>query len=142
MDEINARFIDNVALLNAIVDSPRGKQAFTIGTSFLLLILRNQYDSVARRKFGTRKLTDEEIAWTIGTVLRDLGRSLRNELVEPPKGRANAELLELLKLVRDHQIKKLKPGEFKQILQYAGVRVPEGDALRIFEWRAKKKGQL
>lgn len=142
MDETNARFIDNVALLNAIVDSPKGKQAFTIGTSFLLLTLRNQYDAVARRKFGTRKLTDEEIAWTIGTVLRDLGRSLRNELVEPPKGRANAELLELLKLIRDHQIKKLKPGEFKQILQYAGVRVPEGDALRIFEWRAKKKGQL
>ena len=142
LDEINARFIDNVALLNAIVDSPKSKDAFTIGISFLLLILRNQYDAVARRKFGTRKLTGQEIKWTVGTVLRDLGRSLRKEHVEQPKGRANIELLELLKVIRDHEIKKLKPGELRQILQYAGVRVPEGDALRIFEWRAKKKGQL
>jgi hypothetical protein len=44
--------------------------------------------------------------------------------------------------VTPRQVEKLKPTEVRNALEFAGIHVPDGEALRIFEWRAKKKGQL
>jgi hypothetical protein len=36
------------------------------------------------------------------------------------KGRVNVELLELIRTIRSHQTKKLRPKELKEALEYAG----------------------
>ena len=113
-----------------------------IAGGFLLTILEQMYIGVAQQTFGKLELTSDQMLWTFGTVLRDLGRELRRERAKLPKGRANTELLELLRVIRSHQKNKLKTREVRQVLEYAGVHVPADEALRIFEWRAKKKGQL
>jgi hypothetical protein len=74
-----------------------------------------------------------------------LGKTLKERKPIPisvGKGRANVELLELIRQIRTHQVKKLKPSELKQALEYAGYHISDEEALRLFEWRAKKKGQL
>ena len=85
------------------------------------------------------------ILWTAGATLEWLGKMLKERKPIPinvGKGRANVELLELIRNIRTHQVKKLKPTELRQALEYAGYHVSDEEALRLFEWRAKKKGKL
>lgn len=142
MDEQTAKFVENIEMIKALLDCPEFISKLPIGGGFVLLILRGMYESTALKSFGKLDLTAEEVQWTLGTVLRDLGRTLRKERPSTLKGRANAELLEILRTIRTHQVKKLKPKELRAALEFAGVHVPNDEALRLFEWRAKKKGQL
>jgi hypothetical protein len=142
VSEGTAEFIENVEGIKALIGSSEFMGAVPIAGAFVLLIFRRMYESIARGAFGKVDLTPEQMQWTLGTVLRDFGRMLRKEPVASSKGRANTELLEMLRVIRTHQVEKLKPKEVKKALEFAGTHVPNDEALRIFEWRAKKKGQL
>lgn len=58
------------------------------------------------------------------------------------KGRASATLLKIVKIVRQHETKKIMPREMKEILDYVGIHVSDAESVRLFEWRARKKRQL
>ncbi len=142
VSEGTAEFIENVEIVKALINSSEFMGAVPVAGAFVLLILGRMYESIANNTFGKLDLTVEQMQWTIGTVLRDIGRLLRKEPIPASKGRANTELLETLRSIRKHQIKKLKPNEVTEALEFAGIHVANDEALRIFEWRAKKKGQL
>jgi hypothetical protein len=100
VNEQTAKFLENVEIVKALADSSEFMGAVPIAGSFVLLILRGMYESIALRAFGKLDLTAENVQWTLGTVLRDLGRMLRKERVGMSKGRANTELLETLRIIR------------------------------------------
>lgn len=136
------RFISNVGILNEIMDAPEFRKLFPTVGAFVLLMFRNFYEEIALQNFGTMDLSADQVTWTIGTVFIAVGYLLRRERFDLGKGRANAELLEVLRMIRSHQTKKIMPKEMKNILEYLGIHVPDAESLRIFEWRAKRKGQL
>jgi hypothetical protein len=139
-----ARFVSSVGSITEIMDAPEFRKYFPVAGGFLLTIFQNFFDQIAIQNFGTGKLTIEQASWTVGTILITAGHLLRGEkgFEKLGKGRANAELLQILRILRTHQIKKLMPKEIKQMLDYVGIHVSDAESLRIFEWRAKKKGQL
>ncbi len=91
------------------------------------------------------ELTGNQMSWAVGATLEWLGKMLKAGKPIPiysDKGRAGVERLELIRTIRAHQKRKLTPKEMRQVLEYAGYHVSDAEALRLFEWRAKKKGQL
>lgn len=142
VSEGTAEFIENIEIIKSLVGSSEFMGAVPIAGAFVLQIFRRMYESIALRAFGKLDLTAEQVLWVIGTILRDVGRMLRKEQYSASKGRANTELLDTLRVIRTHQVKQLKPREVRKALEFAGIYVPNDEALRIFEWRAKKKGQL
>jgi hypothetical protein len=72
-----AKFLENVEIVKALADSSEFMGAVPIAGGSVLLILRGMYESIALRGFGKLDLTAENVQWTLGTVLRDLGRMLR-----------------------------------------------------------------
>src|SRR6266404_4374223 len=107
------------------------------------MLVQDAYSEIALHKFGTRELNVDQGFWTAGATLEWFGKMLKERKPIPisvGKGRANVELLELIRQIRTHQVKKLKPTELREALEYAGYHVSDEEALRLFEWRAKKKG--
>jgi hypothetical protein len=54
----------------------------------------------------------------------------------------NVELTELIKILRKHQKARLTYRELYEALKYAGVHVADEETLRVFEWRARKRGWI
>jgi len=140
-----ARLVENFQMFQELISEPELRKAFPVVAAFWLVFVQDAYSEIALHKFGTKKLNLDQMIWTAGATLEWLGKMLKERKLVPisgGKGRANVELLELIRNIRTHQIKKLKPTELRQALEYAGYHVSDEEALRLFEWRAKKKGQL
>ena len=50
-------------------------------------------------------------------------------------------MLKIVKIVRQHETKKIMPRAMKEILDYVGIHVSDAKSVRLFEWRARKKRQ-
>jgi hypothetical protein len=145
LPENTARLFENFQMFQELTNEPELRKAFPVVAAFGLMFAQDIYSEIALHKFGTRELNFEQGIWTAGATLEWFGKMLKERKPIPisvGKGRANTELLELIRNVRAHQVKKLKPTELRQALEYAGYHVSDEEALRLFEWRAKKKGQL
>jgi hypothetical protein len=138
-----ARIFDNFQMLQAFFNDAEFRKIFPVAAAFGLMFVQDVYSGIAMHKFGTNELTVDQMFWTVGTTLEWFAGVLKKRKpIDFGKGRANIELLGLIRTIRAHQTKKLKPKELKQALEYAGYHVPDEEALRLFEWRAKKKGQV
>jgi hypothetical protein len=140
-----ARLVENFKMFQELTSEPELRKAFPVVAAFGLMFAQDIYSEIALHKFGTRELNVDQGFWTAGATLEWFGKMLKERKPIPitvGKGRANVELLELIRNIRTHQVKKLKPTELRQALEYAGYHVSDEEALRLFEWRAKKKGQL
>jgi hypothetical protein len=143
LPENTARIFENLEMIQELFNEAEFRKISPIIAAFGLMFVQDVYSGIAIHKFGTRDLSVDQMFWTAGATLEWFGRMLRER--KPPdlgKGRANVELLELIRTIRAHQAKKLTPTELRQALEYAGYHVSDEEALRLFEWRAKKKGQL
>lgn len=132
-------------MFQELTNEPELRKAFPVVAAFGLMFAQDIYSEIALHKFGTRELSVDQGFWTAGATLEWFGKMLKERKPTPirvGKGRANVELLELIRTIRTHQVKKLKPSELKQALEYAGYHVSDEEALRLFEWRAKTRGQL
>lgn len=140
-----ARLVENFQMCQELISEPELRKALPVVAAFGLMFAQDVYSEIAVHKFGTRELNVDQMFWSTGATLEWFGKMLKERKPIPisvGKGRANVELLELIRTIRAHQLEKLKPTELRQALEYAGYHVSDEEALRLFEWRAKKKGQL
>jgi hypothetical protein len=140
-----ARLFENFQMVQELTSEPEFRKAFPVVAAFGLMFVQDIYSKIALHQFGTNELNAKQMFWAAGATLEWFGKMLKEQKAVPittGKGRANVELLELIRHIRTHQVKKLTPKELKQALGYAGYHVSAEEALRLFEWRAKKKGQL
>ena len=145
LPENMARLFENFQMFQELSSEPELRKAFPVAASFGLMFVQNIYSEIALHKFGTTELNVDQMFWTAGATLEWLGKMLKERkpiAITVGKGRANVELLDLIRKIRAHQVTKLKPTELRLALEYAGYHVSDEEALRLFEWRAKKKGQL
>lgn len=145
LPENTARLFENFEMIDNLINEPEFMKTLPMVGAFGLTFLQDVYSRIGLHKYGTRDLTVDQGFWTAGATLEWLGKMLQERKAVPlysDKGRANVELLELIRTIRGHQTKKLTPREMRQALEYAGYYVSDEEALRLFEWRAKKKGQL
>jgi hypothetical protein len=79
----------------------------------------------------------------LGTAIQNLGAPFKTgKLRSTTKGRVNAELLEAILKIRDHEKTRLTYRELKDALQYAQIYVASEEQLRLFVHRAKKQKWL
>ena len=147
LPENTARLFANVQMILELSSEPEFQKAFPIIAAFGLVFVQDIYSRIALEKFGTTELSANQMFWTAGATLEWFGKMLKERKAIPfnvgiGKGRANVERLELIRKILAHLTKKLTPKELRQALEYAGYYVSDEEALRLFEWRAKKKGQL
>jgi hypothetical protein len=143
LPENMARIFENLKMFQELFDNPELRKAFPLVAAFGLMIAEDVFSGIALHKFGTRDLNGDQMIWTVGATLEWAGRMLKERKpIDLGKGRVNVELLELIRTIRSHQTKKLRPKELKEALKYAGYHISDAVALRLFEWRAKEKGQL
>jgi len=138
-----ARFIDVMQFVTLALDDPQMRIAAGFAAGFAALIFGNIYEDISRRYFGDAgPKNPQDWAWTVGTTLEVLGTTLKSGKPPNLKGKVNVELLQLIRILRQHEKVRLTYRELRDALAYAGVHVADEDALRIFEWRARKKGWL
>ena len=107
------------------------------------MIFGGMFEGVSRSNFGDAgPKTTNDWMWTVGTVFESLGQTMKTGKAPDLKGRVNVELIGVIKLVRQHQTAKLTYRELQEALEYAGVFVQDEETLRLFEWRARKKGWI
>jgi hypothetical protein len=143
LPENTARIFENFEMIQQIFNEEDFRKKFPVVAAFGLTFVQDVFSGLALHQFGTEDLSVDQMCWAAGATLEWFGKMLKER--KPPdvgKGRANVELLELIRKIRTHETKKLKPKELRQALEYAGYYVSDEEALRLFEWRAKKKGQL
>jgi hypothetical protein len=137
-----ARFVEVTQLVTLALEDPQMRVAAGFISGFAALILGNIYRDVSRGYFGDAgPQKPEDWMWTLGTVLEILGQGLKGKSPRL-KGKINLELIELIKIIRTHQKERLTYRELRAALEYAGVHPPDEEALRLFEWRAHKKGWI
>jgi hypothetical protein len=116
-----------------------------IGGYFWLAIyyvaLKDIFGTLRRRQYGAEPLDRTKVLTLAGQVFEMLAQVCRGRPTQS-KGRYNAELIRLVKMIQEHQTEKMSPGEIREALAAAGVSVPEGDTWRIWLWRAGKAGLI
>jgi hypothetical protein len=143
MSEPVAKFVDVMQTVTLALEDPEMRIAAGVVAGFAALVLGGMYEVISTSNFGDAgPQTTEDWMWTFGTVLEVLGHTMKTGNPPDLKGRVNVELIGLIKLVREHQTAKLTYRELQEALQYAGMHVPDEETLRVFEWRARKKGWI
>ena len=145
LPENTARLFENFEMIDSLINDSELMKGLPIVGAFTLMFLQDVYSQIGLHKYGTKDLTVDQAFWTAGATLEWLGNMLQERKAIPlysDKGRADVERLELIRTIRAHQKRKLSPKEMRKALEHAGYYVPDEEALRLFEWRAKKKGQL
>lgn len=111
--------------------------------AFAVGILGAIYNDISTRYFGDAGPKEtKDLIWVVGTTLEVLGKSLRTGEVQGVKGRINVELVQLIAVIQEHEIAKLSYKELLDALNYAGQQVADEEALRVFVFRARKKGWI
>jgi hypothetical protein len=122
---------------------PQTRLLAGFAVSLLSMFFGNVFDDVRKRQFGDSTLNFEQAMWAAGETLEFWGKSLkRGGPVDLPKGRVNVELIEMINVIRKHETQKLTFRELFDALQYAGIHVPDEESLRVFVFRAERRGHL
>ena len=143
MSQPSARFVDVMQRVTLALEDPQMRVIGGMVSALLITFVREYCEGISKSNFGdTGPRTQQEFSWLIGTALEDLGRTIRSGKPPTRKGRVNVELVQLIKLLREHQTTKLTYRELQEALRYAGVSAPDEETLRVFEFRARKKGWI
>ena len=111
--------------------------------AFAGTLVASLYRTVKTINFGSGPIGASDAMWAVGTTLELMGSLLKGKTeLKLGKGRINTELVDVIRAIRKHQLKRLKTREVLEILTYVGIHVPDEEGLRVFEWRARKKGLL
>jgi hypothetical protein len=82
---------------------------------------------------------DNAVQW-FGKCLEMAGRMLQGEPL--PKGKIDFELIDLIKLIREHETSRLTWSEVSDALAFAGRSRMDAENLRVFVHRVRKQGLL
>jgi hypothetical protein len=108
---------------------------------FLSLWIANQrelFTHFYKQQFGNDPVEIKKACAVVALLLDSVASAFRGRSTTP-KGRVNTELVDLVKLIREHEKEPLSPAEMREALLSAGVTVPEGDTFRLWLWRTEKK---
>jgi hypothetical protein len=103
--------------------------------------LKDLFGKMRRMQYGAEPLDRTKVLTLAGQVFEMFGQACRGRPTQS-KGRYNAELIRLVKMIQEHQTEKMSSEEIREALAAAGVSVPEGDTWRIWLWRAGKAGLI
>jgi hypothetical protein len=143
LPQTSARFIELMQGVTIGLENPELRVAAGVISAITIVVLEDIYKSVSKARFGDAGPTKEgEFSWTLGTTLETLAKILKTGKAPKLKGKVNVELVELIKVLREHAQTKLSYRELQEALEYAGVYVGDEESLRLFEWRARKKGWI
>ena len=138
-----ARFVEVMQTVTQALEDPEMRIAAGLVAAFAALLLGNTFEGISKSYFGDAGPKEaKDFLWVIGKMLELWGKTLRTGKVPNIKGRVNVELIELIKELRQHQKARLTYRELHQALEYAGVHVQDEETLRVFEFRARKKGWI
>ena len=116
-----------------------------MGAYFLLAgfyaTLKDLFGSMRRMQYGAEPLDRTKVFNLAGQFFEMLAQACRGR-PRQNKGRYNLELIALVKMIQEHQTEKMSSEEIREALAAAGVSVPEGEAWRIWLWRARKDGLI
>jgi hypothetical protein len=111
---------------------------------FVAMLIVPAWDSLVRMKkeqFGEQPLDQERMMILVAQTCEMIAQVCRGRFPER-KGKFNLELIQLVKKIQEHEKETLTPDDLKEALAAAGVSVPEGEAWRIWLWRARKSGLI
>jgi hypothetical protein len=138
-----ARFVDVMQAVTLGLEDPEVRLSLAAAAGLAAIIVGGTYESISQQYFGEAGPKDtKQFMWLAGTILEVMGKTLKTGKPPDLKGKVNVELLRLIKTIRAHQVRRLSYRELLQALEYAGQYFPDEEALRVFEWRARKKGWL
>jgi hypothetical protein len=106
---------------------------------FLYRLTRPLWDRLRREQFGNEPLNQAKTQQLVSMVLEIAAKLLRGQW-KPPKGRVDAERIEVINLIQRHAYRPLQPSEIHAALVRAGINVQEGETFRIWLHRMRKKG--
>jgi hypothetical protein len=143
LSEPVARFIEVMQGVTQALEDPEMRIAAGVISAIAITVLGSIYENTSKAYFGDAGPREtKEFMWLAGTTLEFLGKTFKTGKPPDLKGKINVELIELIKVLRQHQTSKLTYRELRDALQHAGLHVPDEETLRVFEWRAKKKGWI
>jgi hypothetical protein len=121
----------------------QGRKAIAFGLAVVGHGILDAYRDARRRHFGDIEINDRESLWVLGTALETVGNTLRTgDLTPTTKGRANIELVDMIRIIRKHEKNKLTYRDLKAALEYVLIPVADEESLRVFVHRYKKRGLL
>jgi hypothetical protein len=138
-----ARFVEVMQSVTLALEDPNVRVLAGVISASLAVLFLGIYEGISKANFGDAGPKEtNEFLWTVGMTLEALAKAMKTGKPADLKGRVNVELIELIKALRQHQKAKLTYRELHEALEYAGMHVPDEESLRVFEWRARKKGWI
>ena len=131
--------MQNLALFPSF--PPEVKLGGYFGLALVIVVLKDFLGTMRRMQYGAEPLDQAKIA-TLAAQFFELIAQLCRGHVPQTKGRYNLELLELVKMIQEHQRETMTPGDLRKALTAAGVSVPQGETWRIWLWRARRDGLI
>ncbi len=123
-------------------NGPAGRKSVAYVLAVLTHVGFGTYNDVRKRHVANNEIPPRKLFWVIGTAMQEIGAQLRGDSTPNTKGRVNQGLIDVIRIVSQHEIKKLTYRELKDALEYVLIHVSDENALRLFVYRAKKRGWL
>jgi hypothetical protein len=143
MSPPTAQFIDIMQTVTLALEDPQIRIGAGAGIALMWVVTSNMYRAISKMRYGDAgPQKSDEMIWILGTGLEFVGKALKSGKPPHLKGKVNVEQVELIRVLREHERAHLTYPELRDALEYAGMHVSDADALRLFEWRAKKRGWL
>lgn len=137
------RIADTLEMMQMLLSFPSLPPEIKLNGCFMLslwiVIGKDLWASMRRTQYGAEPLDETKVA-TLAAQFFELLAQLCRGRVPQTKGRHNVELVELVKMILEHQTEEMSPGDLAQALEAAGVSVPRGETWRIWLWRARRDG--
>jgi len=121
--------------------SPEMKVGLYFSLGLWIVVFKDFLANLREMEYGREPLEGRKIANLAAQFLEILAQLCRGR-VAFPKGKINTELVNLVKLIREHQTGPLSLEQLREALAAAGISVPEGDAWRKWLWWAKRGGLI
>jgi hypothetical protein len=106
-----------------------------------IAIGKDFWGNMRRMQYGAAPLDEAKVATLAAQCFEMLARFCRGRIPQT-KGRYNLELIELVKIILQHQTEEMSPHDLREALAAAGMAVPEGETWRVWLWRARRDGLI
>lgn len=140
-----ARIADTLEMMQTLLSFPTLPPEVKLNGCFMLslwiVIGKDLWASMRQSQYGAEPLDEAKVATLAAQFFERLAQLCRGRGPQT-KGRHNVELVELVKLIQEHQTEEMSPGDLAQALEAAGVSVPRGETWRIWLWRARRDGLI
>jgi hypothetical protein len=120
---------------------PEQKLSLYLFLAMLIVSISDSFKDMKQEQFGEQPLDDTKFGTLAAQFCEAFAQAFRGRLPRT-KGKYNVELLNLVKKIHKHQKEALTPKELREAVAAAGITVPEGEAWRIWLWRARRAGRI